>query len=210
MKKRFLVFVAALIVAFTMVFGVTCFASEVEAEEVTETAEEASLAMLLDRVWEFVNENAGDLLSATSLGSVALYIILQKRSNGNFLSGISKVLTSQRTVVAASDDNKAEVKTLSEKQEKMIEYFEKYASSEEERGKIISALLVEVMGLIEIQHVLCLNNSNLPQAMKNLVTSTYARCLSVINDDAAIKDAVDQMRAVLGIGEVIADEETSA
>ena len=210
MKKRLLLFVATLIVAFTMIFGVTCCATEVEAEEPAETTEKASLGMLLNRVWEFVNENAGDLLSATSLGSVALYIILQKRSNGNFLSGISKVLTSQRTVVAASDDNKAEVKTLSERQEKMIEFFEKYESSEEERGKIISALLVEVMGLIEIQHVLCLNNSNLPQAMKNLVTSTYARCLSVINDDSAIKDAVDQMRAVLGIGEVIADEETSA
>lgn len=210
MKKRFLVFVAALLVAFTMIFGVTCFAAETEAEEVTETTEKASLGMLLDRVWEFVNENAGDLLSATSLGSVALYIILQKKNNGNFLSGISKVLTAQKNVVSASDDNKAEVKTLSEKQEKMLEYYEKYASSEEERGKIISALLVEVMGLIEIQHVLCLNNSNLPQAMKNLVTSTYARCLSVINDDASIKEAVDQMRSVLGIGEVVSNEETSA
>ena len=205
-KKRSIMCFTALVLMLLMTFSF-CVGAEEDGVSANETAEEATIAMVLDRVWEFVNDNAGDLLSATSLGSVALYIFLQKKSNGNFLSGISKVLTSQRSVVAASDDNKAEVKTLSEKQEKMLEYFEKYASSEEERGKIVSALLVEVMGLIEIQHVLCLNNANVPQAMKNLVTSTYARCLSVINDDAAIKEAVDQMRSILGIGEVMNNEE---
>lgn len=206
-KKHSLLCFTALVLMLVLTFSFGALASEDVPAEVSEAAEDASFAMLLNRVWEYVNENAGDLLSATSLGSIIVYMILQKNSKGTFLSGISKLITSQKGVISASEDNKTAVDALSADQKKLMEYFEKYASGEEERTKMTASLLVEVMGLIEIQHVLCLNNSNVPQAVKNLVTSAYARCLSVINDDAAIKDAYKQMRAILGLGEVKIDEE---
>lgn len=208
-KKRSLLCFTALVLMLVLTFSFGAFASEDMPAEVSESAEDASFAMLLNRVWEYVNENAGDLLSATSLGSIIVYMILQKNSKGTFLSGISKLITSQKGVISASEDNKTAVDALSADQKKLMEHFEKYASGEDERTKMTASLIVEVMGLIEIQHVLCLNNSNVPQAVKNLVTSVYARCLSVINDDAEIKDAYQQMRAILGLGEVKIDEEKS-
>jgi hypothetical protein len=198
-KKRFLIFFALLLTLAT-VFTVACFGAT------EENAESAGSETVLSRVWEYVTENASDLLSATSLGSVALYILLQKKSNGSFLNGISRLLTAQKGVVSASDQNRAAVESLSADQKKMLEYYERDKKADEERNKIVATLLVEVMGLVEIQHVLCLNNSNVPQSIKNLVTSTYARCLTIINDDEAIKKAYAEMRSVLGLEEVNADE----
>lgn len=198
-KKRFLIFFALLLTLAT-VFTVACFGAT---EENVESAESETV---LSRVWEYVTENASDLLSATSLGSVALYILLQKKSNGSFLNGISRLLTAQKGVVSASDQNRAAVESLSADQKKMLEYYERDKKADEEKNKIIATLLVEVMGLVEIQHVLCLNNSNVPQSIKNLVTSTYARCLTIINDDESIKKAYAEMRSVLGLEEVNADE----
>lgn len=198
-KKRFLIFFALLLTLAT-VFTVACFGAT---EENVESAESETV---LSRVWEYVTENASDLLSATSLGSVALYILLQKKSNGSFLNGISRLLTAQKGVVSASDQNRAAVESLSADQKKMLEYYERDKKADEEKNKIVATLLVEVMGLVEIQHVLCLNNSNVPQSIKNLVTSTYARCLTIINDDEAIKKAYAEMRSALGLEEVNADE----
>lgn len=198
-KKRFLIFFALLLTLAT-VFTVACFGAT------EENVERAGSETVLSRVWEYVTENASDLLSATSLGSVALYILLQKKSNGSFLNGISRLLTAQKGVVSASDQNRAAVESLSADQKKMLEYYERDKKADEERNKIVATLLVEVMGLVEIQHVLCLNNSNVPQSIKNLVTSTYARCLTIINDDEAIKKAYAEMRSVLGLEEVNADE----
>lgn len=198
-KKRFLIFFALLLTLAT-VFTVACFGAT------EENVESAGSETVLSRVWEYVTENASDLLSATSLGSVALYILLQKKSNGSFLNGISRLLTAQKGVVSASDQNRAAVESLSADQKKMLEYYERDKKADEERNKIVATLLVEVMGLVEIQHVLCLNNSNVPQSIKNLVTSTYARCLTIINDDEAIKKAYAEMRSVLGLEEVNADE----
>ena len=73
-----------------------------------------------------------------------------------------------------------------------------------------AALLVEVMALIETNHIAYINNSNIPQSMKNLMTSKYARCLSVINDDAELKATYDEMRGILGITEGATNEETTA
>lgn len=198
-KKRFLIFFALLLTLAT-VFTVACFGAT------EENVESAGSETVLSRVWEYVTENASDLLSATSLGSVALYILLQKKSNGSFLNGISRLLTAQKGVVSASDQNRAAVESLSADQKKMLEYYERDKKADEEKNKIVATLLVEVMGLVEIQHVLCLNNSNVPQSIKNLVTSTYARCLTIINDDEAIKKAYAEMRSALGLEEVNADE----
>ena len=66
--------------------------------------------------------------------------------------------------------------------------------------------MVEVMALIEVQHIQTLNNANVPQAFKDLVTSKYARCLSAINDDAELKATYDEMRGVLGLGGNTDDE----
>ena len=82
----------------------------------------------------------------------------------------------------------------------MLTYYKEHAKNEQERNKVTGALLVEVMSLIEIMHIICLNNANMPQAIKDLVTSKHARCLSVINDDAEVKAAYDEMRNTLGIG----------
>lgn len=198
-KKRFLIFFALLLTLAT-VFTIACFGAT------EENAERAESETVLSRVWEYVTENASDLLSATSFGAAALCVLLQKKFKGSFLNGISRLLTAQKGVASASDQNRAAVESLSADQKKMLEYYERDKKADEERNKIVATLLVEVMGLVEIQHVLCLNNSNVPQSIKNLVTSTYARCLTIINDDEAIKKAYAEMRSVLGLEEVNADE----
>jgi hypothetical protein len=130
---------------------------------------------------------------------MAILAAYQKVSKNSSILGFGKVLKGQASVVHASDENTAVTKEMVKSQGEMLTYYKENVKNEQEKNKVTSALLVEVMSLIEIMHIICLNNANIPQAIKDLVTSKHARCLSVINDDTELKAAYENMREVLGI-----------
>ena len=164
---------------------------------------------VISRLYEWTEANLDEILTAASVAVMGAFSLYQKNKNGTLVQGISRVLKSQGGVESVSNTVATALKAVEEKQEQINKYYEAYAKGESERGKVTAALLVEVMALVEIQHIQTLNNSNVPQAFKDLVTSKYARCLSTINDDAELKAAYDEVRGVLGIGGE-ADEATSA
>lgn len=171
-----------------------------DAENTDEPAEDSSYQTIFTRLWEYVQTYCNELLSALSLLITAIFAYIYKKGKNSIVLGIGKVLNGQKGVITASDDSAAATKQMLENQAEMKQYYEEYAKNEQERNKVVSALLVEVMSLIEIQHITCLNNANMPQAIKDLVTSMHARCISSINDDAGLKAAYDEMRNTLGIG----------
>ena len=179
-------------------------------EEPGGTEGEAVEADIFTRVFEFVETNIDEILTALSVVVMGAYSLYQRGKNGTLISGIGRVLKSQGGVESASQLVSERMKKLEEKQEQLNRYYEAYSKGESERNKVTAALLVEVMALIETQHIAYINNSNIPQSMKNLMTSKYARCLSVINDDAELKATYDEMRGILGITEGATNEETTA
>jgi hypothetical protein len=178
-------------------------------EEPDGTEDEAIEADIFTRVFEFVEANIDEILTAISVAVMAAYTLYQKAKNGTLISGIGRVLKSQGGVENASKIVAEAVAKLDARQEQLNRYYEEYGKNESERNKVTAALLVEVMALIETNHIAYINNSNIPQSMKNLMTSKYARCLSVINDDAELKATYDEMRGILGITEGAPNEETN-
>ena len=178
-------------------------------EEPDGTEGEAIEADIFTRVFEFVETNIDEILTAISVAVMAAYTLYQKAKNGTLISGIGRVLKSQGGVENASKIVSEAVAKLDARQEQLNRYYEEYSKNESERNKVTAALLVEVMALIETNHIAYINNSNIPQSMKNLMTSKYARCLSVINDDAELKATYDEMRGILGITEGAPNEETN-
>ena len=185
-------------------------ASENEPVEEPDGAEgEAVDADIFTRVFEFVETNIDEIL--TGLLTVVMCVLSHfiSKGKGTLISGIGRVLKSQGGVENASKIVSEAVAKLDARQEQLNRYYEEYSKNESERNKVTAALLVEVMALIETNHIAYINNSNIPQSMKNLMTSKYARCLSVINDDAELKATYDEMRGILGITEGAPNEETN-
>ena len=179
-----------------------------EENGVTEDTGEA--VNIFTRLFEYAELYFDEILTAVSVVVMGAYSLYQRRKNGTLISGIGRVLKSQGGVESASQLVSEAMKRLEEKQEQMNRYYEEYSKNEGERNKVTAALLVEVMALIEVQHIAYINNSNIPQSMKNLMTSKYARCLSAINDDAELKATYDEMRGILGISEGKSNEAQSS
>ena len=214
--KPFIKRLGALVIVLllTLAFCVPIFAEEMPADDVvteevvtpTDVTAEPETSNFFDRVKEFVETYIAEIVTAGSTIAVAVYTIYQKNSNGTMFTGIKRLLTSQGDVENVSNRVADALDKVEEKQEQLNKYYEEYARNEQERNKVTAALLVEVMALLETNHIMYINNSNIPQSMKNLMTSKYARCLSYINDDAELKEAYDEMRGILGISEARANE----
>lgn len=218
--KPFIKRLGALVIVLllTLAFCVPVFAEEMPADDVvteevappTDVTAEPETSNFFDRVKEFVEAYIAEIITACSTIAVAVYTIYQKNSNGTMFTGIKRLLTSQGDVENVSNRVADALDKVEEKQEQLNKYYEEYSRNEQERNKITAALLVEVMALLETNHIMYINNSNIPQSMKNLMTSKYARCLSYINDDAELKAAYDEMKGILGISEAGANEKKDA
>lgn len=173
-----------------------------ETEEPTEDENDTLLA----RVWEFVQGYDGEIIGALSFVAAFVGAYLTKNGKGLLVSGMKSVVKGQNVVTESNAEVAASQKDIAEKQERLDNNVATMAQELAENRKLIAALLVEVMGLIEIQHIQTLNNANVPQAFKDLVTSKYARCLSTVNDDEELKATYDEMREKLGLGGNTDDE----
>ena len=184
--------------------------NEAPAAENEAPAAENSVALFFARALEFVetyvDEIAGFLSAAVTMIAMAIFSAYQKSKDGAIFTGIKKLISSHGDVENGTQAMASKLAEVKAEQTELKEYYEGYAKGEAERSKVTAALLVEVMALIEITHIGYINNANIPQSMKNLMTSKYARCLSVINDDAELRAAYDEMRVILGISEATGDE----
>ena len=171
----------------------------VQEEPVEEPAEDENNT-LLARVWEALQRYDGEIISALSFVAAAVGAYLTKNGKSLFVSGMRSVVKGQNVVTESNAEVAASQKDIAQKQERLDNNVATMAQELAENKKIIAALLVEVMGLIEIQHIQTLNNANVPQAYKDLVTSKYARFISTINDDEELKAIYDEMREKLGLG----------
>ena len=183
--------------------------ANVEAETDIPVADVEENNTVIARVYEWASDNISEIITLVSGAVMAAYALYQRGKNGTLINGVARVLKSQGGVETAAQNMTSGMDELKAQQAELNRYYEEYAKNEAERNKVTGALLVEVMSLIELQHILLINSGSIPQATKNLATSKYARCLSAINDDAEIKAVYDEMRNVLGITEAASDEKTT-
>lgn len=80
----------------------------------------------------------------------------------------------------------------------MRDSYEKYEGVEDDRNRLIGAVMVQNTALLEILMAVYVNNKNLPQGVKDLVTLRYTNAQKALGDDqklmaivAAVRDQIN-------------------
>lgn len=176
-------------------------------EDVTPDGEiDKAATDVFTRVYEFVAAYSAEIASYVATAVMIVYAFYQKNKNGVFFSGIRKLLETQGDTRDVTNEVFSRQKDLTEKLDAALEQMtvltdEIKADKKEiaELKKTLAANAVETMSVLEILHIAYINNPQIPDSMKNLITAKYAGVLGKINDDEGLKRAFKEMRKILGI-----------
>lgn len=173
---------------------------------------------LYTRLVEFWTAYRAEIVSA--LGSAVLFIlsVLVKFFNDKKTRLIaSNVLTIKKDTaknVSAQSDVVTSVNGLIEGYNKLtVEYaalkkaYEEYGSAEDERNRVVGALVAQNTAILEILTTVYVNSKNLPQGVKDLVNLKYSNCLKSLNDDTQLKAIIEAVRDNIGGNTKIESEE---
>lgn len=202
---------STLLVSFILAI-VLCFSFSIGAEEISTPEEVISPSTeeapaenpivndtLFARIFEWVEANNVSVLSAAELGAMALFAYWSKNKNKIMVSGLVKAVNGQSDVVASSASMEKASNKILDMQENFARRLEAIEASEKDREKVSQANLYVMTKLVQLQNMLTLNNSNIPQAIKNYSTAVCADCLSALNNEEAVKNAYAEMREIIGI-----------
>lgn len=217
MKRRTLwALICVIFVVMFLMGTLTCYATGAEgnsadepySESVTENANADmnesgfSWQTFFSRIWEFAVENKTEVLGAAGNALLFCMTLLMKRSNGIQMQDIKSDLkivkadaggtaSSQVSVVSAMNG-------LIGGYNQMYESYEKYGQTEEDRNKLIGAVMVQNTAILEILSTVYVNSKNMPQGVKDLVNLKYANCLKAIGDDETLLAIVSAVREKVG------------
>lgn len=214
MKKIFIILCC--LVTLSMCLTLSCYAVESDTVEL-ETAPEQSSEIIaeepqtvLTRLWEFVDKYKAEAL--TLIGDVALVLIAIyiKLKNGKGTKEINEALntirektgitlTNQDNVVGVINNLIDAYNVQAEAYVKLQEAYEKYGATELDRNKVLGALAAEIATVLDILSTVYVNNRNLPQGVKDLVTIKYANCLKALENDEELASIVKAVRAAIDI-----------
>ena len=207
--KRFVKICVCALLIFMVVAPVTCFATEIASE-----GGEMSYHTLFSRLWEFVQDNRGEVVSAG--GSLVLLIFggateAAKNKRNKKLDqsleiiqgGTSATTKAQGTIIGAINEMIKSINRMTTGYDQMREAYEKYESVEDDRNRLIGAVLVQQTAILEILSSVYVHNSRLPQGVKDLVVLKYANVQKALSDDEILMAIVASVREKINYEEPI-------
>ena len=81
----------------------------------------------------------------------------------------------------------------------MKEAYEKYESVEDDRNRLIGAVMVQNTVILEILYAVFVHNKNLPQGVKDLVVLQYANGQKSLGDDEVLRAIVESVRQKINL-----------
>lgn len=161
------------------------------------------------RIREFITTYSGETLSV--LGSVILLILNLILKHAGYKSSkdtkkaleaikgeVDETLGGQNSVVDVVNNMIDGYNSLSEKYDAMKESYDLYGQTEDERNRVVGAVLATNTAIIEILTTVYVNSKNLPQGVKDIVNLKYANCLKTLDDDKQLKAIVEAVRNNIG------------
>lgn len=212
--KRFVKFLLSFILVFMLLTPVTAFAVEVTVE-----GEEIDYNTIFTRVWEFVEENKTEVVSAVGSGLVLVVNAIIKSANskenkklGELVNTLqedaqikNKVQTSivdaVNQMISGYNVMKDSNDTLKLGYADMKEAYEINATREDDRNRLIGAVMVQNTAILEMFATIYVHNKNIPQGVKDLVILTYANTLKALDDDALLRSIVESVREKINFAE---------
>lgn len=226
--RRLICFFCAVAVCFSLM-AIPAFADEITEEDVpvTESVEQETIDevaedtadeayTLIGRIQEYITKYTGEILTTGGdvvlLGAYAVYFILDKRKNKDVKAKLEtiagntgNVAVSQGGVVEVANNLIDGYNAASAKISEMMATYLTFEEREENRDRLVAALLVQNEAIMEILQT-AYANSQLPQGTKDLVIFKYARCLSLTNDNEKLDAIMRNIRFELTPAEMGEEE----
>jgi hypothetical protein len=153
------------------------------------------------RVMEFANQYRQELIDVCGflgMAIAALFALFKQRRNGQTVAaGVSSMLRNTSDVSTSQSGVVNAVNEMIGTYNKMSDAYVQYATSEDERNRLVGAMVVQNAAILEILSTVYANSKNLPQGVKDIVNLKYAKCLTMLENDEKLTAFVKDVRSVV-------------
>lgn len=172
-----------------------------DAEVVTEEVEEVESETpptIFTRLWEYVNIYKTELLDVLGTAIIVILSVIIKLKGDKKTTNIDKLVQSIKGDTASQGQVVSVVNEMVDGYNALRCSYDKYGLTEDDRNRVVGALVAQNTAILEILMALTVNNKNLPQGAKDLVLLQYANCLKSLDDDEKLKSIVTSVRDSIG------------
>lgn len=154
------------------------------------------------RLMQWVEEHKGELL--TVLGNAILCIVyyfvykIQKSHNVKIVETATSILDKVRSTSSSNSKMVDTMNGMIEGYNAMEKLYEDNKANEEERSKLVNAVMIQNTAILEILREAYSQNKNLPQGVKDLINLAYASAKTTIESDDSLASVVAETKALLG------------
>lgn len=205
--KRLFKFLLSFVLVFMLLTPVVSFAVEVTVE-----GEAIDYNTIFTRVWEFVEKNKTEVVSAAGSGLVLIVSAIVKAANSKENRKLSELLNTiqgdtqgtnkaQSSLIGVVNQMISGYNVMKESNdylktgyEDMKTAYEINATKEDDRNRLIGAVMVQNTALLEILSSVYVHNKNLPQGVKDLIILKYANAMKALSDDEILCAIVESVR----------------
>ncbi len=167
---------------------------------------------IFTRVWEYCVTNKTEVLGLAGdavIFMLAIFVKLRNDKRTKHIESDLKVVKGDASGTAQSQTSVVgAVNHMIDGYNEMRQSYEKYELIEDDRNKLVGAVMVQNTAILEILSTVYLNNKNMPQGVKDLVMLKYANCLKALGDDKLLCAIVESVREKVGTSMEAAKEET--
>ena len=157
---------------------------------------------LFTRLWEYVEENSAELIDyAIGVASVILLWVVKSLSGKGNAKVLKRLDSVKRDTDSTTNTQGAVIETVGKMvagYNELRESYERYGATEDDRNRVVGALVAQNTAILEILTTVYCNNSNLPQGAKDLVQLTYANCLKTLDNDEQVRAIITAVRNNIG------------
>lgn len=169
-----------------------------DAEIVTEEVESETPPTIFTRLWEYVNIYKTELLDVLGTAIIVILSVIIKLKGDKKTTNIDKLVQSIKGDTASQGQVVSVVNEMVDGYNALRCSYDKYGLTEDDRNRVVGALVAQNTAILEILMALTVNNKNLPQGAKDLVLLQYANCLKSLDDDEKLKSIVTSVRDSIG------------
>lgn len=175
-------------------------ATEVIQNEVMDSSagEETVVHTVFSRIWEFVNTYRAESVTGGSSLILLVVSLMIKGSQMKAAKKAAQMHEGQTLMTGAVNGMIDGYNELRAGYSSMMESYNAYGKTEDERNRIAGANLAVNIATLEILVLVYQNSKNLPQGVKDLVNIKYANCLKSLEDDKQLIAIVEAVRSNIG------------
>ena len=184
--------------------------TETEAMPEETEAPEEEYHTIFTRLFEYVEQYKTEVLGVAGDAAILILAFIIKLRQDKKTSTIAKSVLNIEDVTSGTNASQSSVvnvvNDMVDRYNEMKESYDKYGLTEDDRNRVVGALVAQNTAILEMLVTVYSNSKNLPQGAKDLVMLKYANCLKSLEDDEKLKAIVTAVRD--NIGASIATEET--